>query len=386
MPVVDSITLYSDLLDYITALNDGGARTKDLRMHKEAILGAYRDLSMCNEWAYYMNEGRIHLNTKYNTGTIAYTLSSNTLTLSGGTWPDWTPHGRIVIADEIYDVESVSGANVTLGDLRPSANISSSTSYALYRTSYPLPDDMWRLYDVGVEANNWTAGYISPTEWQRRERIFGSSGQTWAWTIMKDPESDGRWSLWVDPYPDTAEPLMFIYRRKPRTLRWSGVEASVRTHASSGSADATTMVTAVAIPASAVGSIVRLSSNTDYPTGLAGVNPYQEQNKITAINTGTRTLTLKYPLQNSYSASEKVIVSDPVDMSENMIEALKAEVEYRLSRFSNNQGDMVNARRVADYQTRRALEAETRYATRAPALTRYDYLFTHLDGDITTSS
>ena len=49
MAVSEHVYTYSDLMDYVTAITDGGARTKDLRMHKETILGAYRDLSMCYE-------------------------------------------------------------------------------------------------------------------------------------------------------------------------------------------------------------------------------------------------------------------------------------------------------------------------------------------------
>ena len=146
MAVLESVVTYSDMLDYITALTDGGARTKDLRMHKEAILGAYKDVAMNNEWAYYMTEGRINLSSSYNTGTVVYDhtggSSERILTLSGGTWPSWIQYGRVKIGDSTYPVDTkVSSTVVTLReDNNPGADVSSS-SYTSYRSAYALPSD-----------------------------------------------------------------------------------------------------------------------------------------------------------------------------------------------------------------------------------------------------
>jgi len=394
MAVSDSVTLYSDILDYITALTDGGARTKDLRMHKEAILGAYRDISMGNEWAYYIAEGRIDLDAKYSTGKVTYTASTRTLVIQdGGTWPSWIKYGRIRIDDSVYTVEKTTdtAANIILDASNcPAANISSAVTYDAYRTEYPLPDDMWRLYDVGVEKNNWVTYYITPTEWQQRERYLSSGGQTWAWTIMKNSDADGKWSLFVDPYPTESEPLMFMYRRKPRTLRWAGTEVKARassTQNATASATNTYLTTDTELPASMVGAVIRLSETTTHPTGLAGVNPYYEQHKISSISGTTVNLDDAIGKSGGY-ANKYFVVSDPVDMSESMIEAFKAEVEYRIARMSNDQRDTVQARRIADYQLRRSLEAESRFKESGGynRQSRYSYLFTNLQNVITTSS
>ena len=396
MAVLDSLTLYSDMLDYITALTDGGARTKDLRMYKEAILGAYRETTMACEWSYYIGEGRVDLVANYSTGTIAYDhtggSSERMVTLSGGTWPTWIQYGRIRISDVVYEVDTrVSGTVITLTESsNPGADIAAGTSYQCYRSGYPLPTDMWRIYDVGVEKNNWVTYYISPTEWQQRERYLNSGGQTWAWTIMKDPDSDGRWALFVDPYPTEAEPLMFMYRRKPRTLRWTGTEVTARSSSSqtaTASNGASTITTSSALPSSMVGSIIRLSDTTVHPTGLAGINPYYEQHKITGIS--STTVTIDGTIQHASGYSGKYfVVSDPIDMSESLIEAFKAEVEFRLARLANDQRDISNARAIADRQIRQALEAESRHkgGTGYNRQTRYAYLFSNLQNVITTSS
>jgi len=223
----DHVLTYHDLLDFTTALTDGGARTKDMRVFREVIQGAYRDLAMVCEWDYYMKEGRIDLVANQSSSTIEYdhTGSGNEreITLASGTWPSWAKYGRIRFGDVVYPVESrVSNTLLTLSEeFNPGADVSTGTSYNIYRSVYPLPADLWRLYDVAVEKSNWVTGYLTPSQWLQRERFVQSNGQTWAWTIMKDPDNDNRFALWVDPSPSTAEPLGFIYRRRPRTLRWA---------------------------------------------------------------------------------------------------------------------------------------------------------------------
>ena len=396
MAVDDGVLTFHDMLDYITALTDGGARTKDLRLHKEAILGAYRDITMCHEWDYYMKEGRVDLVANQTSSTIAYDhtggANERQVTLASGTWPGWAKYGRIRFNDVVYPVESkVSGSDVllTLGeDLNPGADVAALTTYDLYRSVYSLPADLWRLYDVAVEKSYWITYYLTPTEWLQRERFTATTGQTWAWTIMKDPDNDNRFALWVDPAPSTAEPLGFIYRRRPRTLRWAGTETEARTYTfGSRSIGNDSLVTSTALPASMVGSVVRLAnSTTTHPTGLAGSSPYAEQFKIASLS-GT-TVSLDSALTQAYAGgTNKLVVSDPIDMNDTMLEAFKAQVEYRLSRFANDLQDMTASKGVAEMELRRSLEAEARVSSSGGARgSRYDYLFSHLQNIITTSS
>ena len=389
--VSESIITYEDLLGYITALTDGGARTKDLRMHKEIIQGAYRDIAMCHEWRYYLKEGRIDLAASYSTGTVTYVESTRVLTIGGGgSWPSWAKYGRVRIDDVVYPIESVSGNDATLDSvLNPTANISSATSFELFRSVYPLPEDLWRLYDVAVEKSYWLPHYISPSEWLQRERFHQASGQTWAWTIMKDPDDDGRFALRVDPSPSTAEPLGFIYRRKPRALRWAGTESTARQTTITGVADATSVTASATLPQNMVGSIIRLTDSGSIPTGLAGTNPYTEQHRITGI-TGTGASTaasIAGTVSQAYTAGSSALISDPIDMNVTMIEALKAQIEYRFARFANDQRGTETARDAADFELRRALEAEARYKfTPGVPQSRYHYMFAHLGSVITTDS
>jgi hypothetical protein len=397
MSVDDGVLTFHDMLDYITALTDGGARTKDLRLHKEAILGAYRDITMCHEWDYYMKEGRVNLSVKYTTGTITYDHTGADyerrlhLAGAGASWPDWAGSGRVRISDVVSSVDRrISGAYLTLDEnLNPGADIAAGTSFELYQTAYALPADLWRLYDVAVEKSYWTPNYITPSEWLGRERFHDIEGQTWAWTIMKDPDNDNRFAMFVDPKPNTAEPLGFIYRRRPRTLRWAGTESTARATTITGVLDATSVTASATLPQNMVGSIIRLTDSGSIPTGLAGTNPYIEQHRVVRITgTGSSTIVdIAGTVSQAYTAGSKAQISDPIDMNDTMLEAFKAQVEYRLSRFANDLQDMTASKGVAEMELRRSLEAESRVASfGGSGQSRYDYLFSHLQNTITTDA
>jgi hypothetical protein len=201
---------------------------------------------------------------------------------------------------------------------------------------------------------------------------------------MKDPDNDNRFSLFIDPKPNTAEPLGFIYRRKPRTLRWAGTETEARTYTATGDADDNEITTSTALPASMLGSIIRLAdSTTTHPTGLAGTYPFLEQHKIVKI--ASTTVTIDGTLSTAYSG-DKMVVSDPIDMNDTMIEALKAQVEYRLSRFANDARAMATAKQVADIELRKSLELESRHTARGGISSRYVYMFRNLGDIITTDT
>tara|TARA_R110002020_G_scaffold96181_6_gene230505 strand:+ start:37 stop:444 length:408 start_codon:yes stop_codon:yes gene_type:complete len=134
-----------------------------------------------------------------------------------------------------------------------------------------------------------------------------------------------------------------------------------------------------------VGSVIRLAdSTTTHPTGLAGTYPFLEQHKITALS--TTTVTIDGTLSTAYSG-DKMVVSDPVDMNDTMVEALKAQIEYRLSRFSNDLRNVGQTKQIADMELRRAMEAEARHQTYGgSSQSRYHYLFRHLQDTITTDA
>ncbi len=391
MAVLESVITFSDILDYAVHYLEGGARSKDKNMMRESVIGAYRDITLARQWQYYLKEHRIDIVASYDTGTVTFDLTGHVegeraLTIATGTWPSWIKQGRILLDGVVYKVsDTTTDSDVVLLDesMAPLADVAAST-YVAYRSAYPFPDDMWEIGDVMVEDSNWSSHYIPPTTWMQRERFYESSGSPWAFTIMKDEDKDGRWSLIVDPYPSGTDRMMFVYRRSPRVLRWSGVESATRETAGAAiSVSDTTVTTTATLPQNMVGSIMRFHTDTSaYPTGFAGQNPYHEQQVIKSIS-GT-TVTLQEAMSSAFAISTKIQISDPIDMPDQMIEALKAQVEYRLTRSSREgRGRGVQqAFQIAQSAIRTALEQEARHGGGSSYFPRYQYLFTHLAGQI----
>ena len=101
---------------------------------------------------------------------------------------------------------------------------------------------------------------------------------------------------------------------------------------------------------------------TNVPTGLAGSYPYDEQHLIRSIASTTVTLE-GTTLEKTYSG-DKMCVSDPVDVSESMLEALKAQIEYRLARMHTVGRDapsLNTMKNQARSEILRAMECESRH-------------------------
>ena len=277
----------------------------------------------------------------------------------------WAKYGRLLIANVVYPVDDYkSTTTVTLeSTLAPTADIAAGTTFKLYRSGYPLPDDFVSLEELFVEKGFWQARYIQPSEWFARERFSQNSGRTDFWTILRDKKVRNRFNLMVTPYPSTAEPLGFIYRRRPRALRVAGTESGARTATVTGAVGADSLVTSAALDTSYVGSVIRLRDDTsNVPTGLGGQYPYDEQHIIKEISSTTVTLD-GTTLEKSYSA-DRMVISDPLDVNESMLEALKAQVEYRLARFhtaGRDQPSLNTLKGTADREIRQAMECESRH-------------------------
>ena len=358
------IKTFQDLIEYAAQLRHGGSRTQEQTDLRTAIMGAYDDISNIADWQYFDTEYRLDLNASYSTGTVAYDLTGHAsgeraLTITTGTWPSWIANGRVRIGGVVYKVDRVSGSAATIlldSVLSPPADIA-STSFIAYQTVYQLPADLVSIEDIMVEEGAWCTTYLEPGEWLQQERYTQTTGRTWAWTLMKDPKNMGRWAVFIDPIPDTAEPLGFIYRRRPRTLRYAGTESGSRILLS-GSAAATTVTTTTTLSQSMVGSFIRIYDTTNYPTGLPGVFPFLEQHEIYSIS--STTVTLRTALSAAAASSTKAVVTDPVDMSDTMYEALLCRLEYRMARMYGEGKNLANIAQLSDREIRIALERDSR--------------------------
>jgi hypothetical protein len=122
-------------------------RTIDPSEARQRINLAYKRASEAHPWQHLLKRFTLQTEAPYNTGTIAVTESSASVTLTDGTWTtSWATSPsmrRMSIAGraEPYDVSSFGSATTaTLADVFI-GDTDADAAYNLYRDVYPLPTD-----------------------------------------------------------------------------------------------------------------------------------------------------------------------------------------------------------------------------------------------------
>lgn len=332
------VATFSDIIDAMEDFMAGQNTAANQQVIRRAILSAYREVISARDWKCLVRNGRIHLHAAQTTGTITYTHSTRTVTLSGATWPSWAVDAAIRIDDIVCDVESVSGLTLILdATMNPGADIAAGTTYTLYPRWYVLPAGFVSMSGPMTEGIWSACEEISPTEMFARQRFSSSAGTIRWYSIAAIQDLYGSMGLYVDPPSDADETLDFTYKCRPRDLRYSGEEAadSVGT-ISIGASSAAITGLSTAFTAAHVGSIMRISSNSTKPTGYEGNNPYVEQRSIIACGSPTNA-TLDAAVETARTAV-KYVISDPIDLDVSLFDVFMrcCEKQIVLSRKTDN--------------------------------------------------
>lgn len=360
---ISQVFTYQDCVEHLIQYQGGATSDSEFARLRTAVQMAYQELCWSMEWQYFHHPLRIQLSAFYDTGTVAYTSSTRVLTLTGGTFPSWAAFGGRVLIDGIaYSVHTrTDGTHLVLDEVFcPQDNVS-STDYRLYRTAYILPKDFRKVFEFTGE-NTWTSCFTTPTEWLKRERYVQDTGTPWLWTIMQADEvfGYGRYGLFVQGQPDTAETFDCIYVRAPRDIKYSGYETAART-SSAGvgtvSCAAATAVTGTSTSFSSdmVGSVIRFTSGTSVPGGLHSTNPFTEQHVISEV-ASTTALTIDEAATGTYS-TKPFVISDPLDIPPGWRSAMLRGCERQLDNLIPN---MERLRRSEPAYNRALIEARER--------------------------
>jgi hypothetical protein len=272
-----------------------------------------------------------------STGTIAYDSTGGTyereLTLTDSTWDDNAIDWSVAIDGIVYDIASrESDTVVTIDpDQAPTADIDAATSYEAFPRYYALPDDFMSLSDPMPEETHTILGaHVSMEELLSRMRSSPDSGEPAIWSIGPIPDAYGRFALYIWPPASTAQTVDFIYRCKPRQMRYTGHEkkCSQGTIAVTyNSADVTG--TSTAFESLMEGCIIRIGdSATIAPTGVAGQQPWVEQRSIMVV-TDTTTIELDAVVQTTRSGV-KYTVTEPLDIDPGAVPAFLRLAEKEL--------------------------------------------------------
>lgn len=310
-----SIFTMSDVMAHLADWNN--APTTDAitqRKMKRAVTSAYREFMESRTWAQLMDRGRISTVASYNTGTIAYTQSTRTVTLTGGTFPSWSGLGRIIFGSPAleYPVVSMTDGNNLVLDINqnPGADMAGGAAYNLWQDQYPLPVNCQQVGTMKDAYRNVTLEFMEPNDWVRERPFNTFAAVPRYFTITGDPSYLGAMCIRLLPPPNIVYTFDFMYKRMPRQMTCNSyTTGKVTTSTTTVTGSGTTFTSAM------VGCIIRCSSSTTAVTGLEGSNPYYAQRVITAFSTAT-----SVTIDQALSAEQTGVafeISDPIEMESN---------------------------------------------------------------------
>ena len=318
MPAAE-IHTYADVIASLAEfVGAHGASASQARM-RLCVQSAYREITQAHDWSFLNVSGRIQLKAAESTGACVYDhtggAAERLLTLTGATWPDWVIDASVQFGGVVSDIETEESTTTATLDamMNPGQDVASG-DFTLYPRWYRLPAD-FVSFTAPMETTSWRLGqYISPTELAQLDRYTPLTGDIRYYTVAPVPDVYGAMGLFVYPASNADETIDFVYKRRPRQLRYTGLDGNDFAGTIAGLADAITG-TETAFESSMEGAILRIGGTSYRPTGIEGLYPWVEQRSIKSVTNATG-LTLDASV-TAYSwswSSKKYTITDPIDL------------------------------------------------------------------------
>lgn len=324
------------------------AREADISAAERSVRGAirraYREITAADDWTCLRSNGRILLEAAVTDGTVDYVHTGGAyerqLTLTGDVWPadveDWSVQ---ITTDEgwvICDVESrKSDTVITLDSVMNPRRDVADASYACFPRYYRLPADFGSIEQPLDESFGCLGEYVTPQHMLELSRENVTAANVQYYTIAAVPDLYGAMGIFLDSYFTEHKVVDFIYKRKPRELRYAGkdpAESPGTISVVAGSVTATGTITVFA--PGHVGALLRIgSSASKIPTGLDGLSPYVEQRVIAAWGS---VLSVNLDAGPAASATGvKYAITDPLDVDSVVYDAMLALAKKYLAAEKN---------------------------------------------------
>lgn len=348
------VRTYQDAVEYLTDQFDVDRASRIQRNVRRAVEEAYRELPQQAYWSYYRRRAIINTVASQTTGTVVYTHSTRTVTLTGTTWPTTAAKYRIKIGAAHFDIESYTDTtNIVLPSTsNPGVDVA-STTYTLYRNEYPLPTTFRRSLGLVDTTNTRPISILTDADEQALQLGGeGTPGSPNFACIRNTGETTGGLSLVFNCPPNSAIAYDLLFDATPREFVLPEKYSTGTVSVSSGATALTS--SGATFAANVAGCVLRLSENaSDEPTGPFGAlidgvdvnNPYSFQT-IVKTRDSSSTLTLQDAATAAYSAV-KYTLSDPLDIEDGaMLTAF-----WRLAELSYARLARMDAKEIAERQS-----------------------------------
>ena len=311
---------YADAVERVLDRFSQKGTALEYRRAREAVLMAYAELpgKKLGGWSYFKRRLQVVTEASYSTGTVVYTASSRTFTLTGGTFPANAIYGNIRVNDVSYPIQSrTSGTAVVIrAQGAPAADIT-STTFEWYRESYPFPCNWWRMDELVDISDSRGLKYKSPSAALQLQHSY--SNQTinrpeW-YTIRNDDRFANSVSLILGPPPNTVRTYEAAEYQGGRPLEV--FEYATGTAAITADTTTVTGTSTVWNATTHLGAVIRLDTSTTAPTSPFGnidgtYNPAAYTRRVVAV-ASTTSLTLDVAIPETLSGVAYTM-SDMIDI------------------------------------------------------------------------
>ena len=188
------------------------------------------EMRMRGYWSFWLTEARFETTAPYTTGTVAVANGGTTVTGTDTVWTAGMGGRKIRISGgEEYDISSVNAVAQTLviSQAYTGAEVTAGT-YTIYEPDYTLESDcekvirMWDLTDE-EELQCRDTGFT-----YRRRALTTFRGWT-QFITHRGRSFDYAPQIVIEPYPDEAHQISYLYYRKPTVVTAMGDTIDVPT-------------------------------------------------------------------------------------------------------------------------------------------------------------
>lgn len=183
-------------------------------MITSGINDALWDIARAYKWSWYMTDGMLTFRETYATGTLAFTISSTQVTLTGGTWPTWIADGGKILYQGIYYLVATRDSDTVIQlEKAWSQGSVSGVGYVAYLNAYDLPSDCM-IFGKVFPGMGWgwrpdPVSYSSLVEYMANNNFQAPNPGLFA-------IQNNQIVLW--PAPSTTRNWPIVYYRRPATL------------------------------------------------------------------------------------------------------------------------------------------------------------------------
>jgi hypothetical protein len=292
---------FHDVVDHtLDAVLGGDSTPRNRRMAVLAVQDAYAEIPMRRNWRYYYRPVTILTVAQQTTGSIAYTASSRSVTLTGTTWPSDVTKYALWIEGNRYGIITRTSSTVIVLDEKdaPTSDIASGTEYTLSRDTYELPDNtrkLLSLYDTSAPGR--LIECVDPGDIIAEQRIARTASTPRLYSVFRSERYASGLAIHFAPAPTSAITYQALGLFWPQPL--TTYDYSVGSLSTTADSSAVTG-TATAFTTGMEGAVLRVSASGSLklPTDLQGeidrdrLEPYALQRIIKSRDSAT-TLTLE---------------------------------------------------------------------------------------------